>query len=148
MVHRMEDTEDVFQQAAMTMWEKFETFEPGTNFSAWAATIARHKALDLLSLRGRRGLCLSNEVVQELAQHDERSSEYQEARLKALEACRNKLVQADRQLLLECYARGRSIRDAAKMIGRSPQSVYVSLRRIRRALFDCIQRRLAQEART
>lgn len=145
MVHRMEDAEDVFQQAAMTMWEKFETFQSGTSFVAWASQIARYKALDLLSSRGRQKLCLSNEIIQELAQHDESSSGHQEARLKALEACREKLPESDQNLLLQCYAKSKTIRDAAKNIGRSPQSVYVSLMRIRRTLFGCVQRKLAKE---
>lgn len=145
MVHRLEDAEDVFQHAAMTMWEKFDTYQPNTNFAAWAATIARYKALDLLEAHGRAKVCPSTELVQQLARHEEPAAEYREARLGALADCRQRLAKPDQLLLRECYAGSESIAIAAGKMGRSPQSVYVSLRRIRRMLFECIQRKLATE---
>lgn len=145
MVHRLEDAEDVFQHAAMTMWEKFDTYQPNTNFAAWAATIARYKALDLLEAHGRAKVWPSSELVEQLARHEEPTAEYREARLGALADCRERLAKPDQLLLRECYAGSETIAIAAGKMGRSPQSVYVSLRRIRRMLFECIQRKLSTE---
>jgi hypothetical protein len=51
-------------------------------------------------------------------------------------------------LLGECYSETAGVHAAADRRGRSPQSVYNSLRRIRRALFECIARTLAQASRS
>jgi RNA polymerase sigma-70 factor (ECF subfamily) len=45
------------------------------------------------------------------------------------------------------YAPGETGKNLAEQIGRPSNSVYQSLGRIRRTLMECIQRRLAAEAR-
>jgi len=34
------DCEEIFQQTNLLLWQKFDTFTPGTNFKAWAFRIA------------------------------------------------------------------------------------------------------------
>lgn len=145
MVHCLNDAEDVFQQTALTMWEKFDTFQNGTNFVAWASTIARHNALKLMTARGRAGLSLSEEALVMLANQSVSLSSFGDARLEALAKCRRKLSEDDQTLLHECYSGNGSIHDVATRIGRSDSSVYVSLSRIRGRLYHCIQRALSQE---
>jgi RNA polymerase sigma-70 factor (ECF subfamily) len=145
MVHSLQDAEDVFQDAALTMWDNFQTFDPKTNFVAWAAQIARHKALNLLTSSHRRRTCFSPELINELAARQEATHEIQQARLRALEACRGKLRSSDQQLLKHCYGTGEKIRDAAERLGRPAGSVYDSLMRIRRTLIECVRRALASE---
>src|SRR5215212_8521225 len=48
MVRSPSDADDLFQQTAITMWDKFREFEPNTNFFAWASTIARFKVRDFI----------------------------------------------------------------------------------------------------
>jgi hypothetical protein len=48
---------------------------------------------------------------------------------------------------LECYQDAGKVNDVAERRGRLPQSVFDSLRRIRRALYGCIARTLSQESR-
>ena len=55
-----------------------------------------------------------------------------------------KLRERDQDLLETCYGRSIGIRDVARARGRSAQSIHNSLRRIRRALFECVRRSLAQ----
>ena len=54
--------------------------------------------------------------------------------------CMDKLSEADRHLIHLCYAEEQAITQIAEELGRPVQSVYNSLFRIRRTLFDCIQR--------
>jgi RNA polymerase sigma-70 factor (ECF subfamily) len=79
--------------------------------------------------------------------HQEMTGEELEDRRDALARCVEKLRQRDRELLNECYGESSGVTEAADRRGRSPQSVYNSLRRIRRALFECISRTMAQESR-
>ena len=52
--------------------------------------------------------------------------------------------QRDKDLLEACYSRSAGVREVAQASGRSSQSIHNSLRRIRRALFDCVRRSIAQ----
>src|SRR5690606_10579974 len=99
MVHTQQDAEDVFQQAALTMWDNFDKFDPESDFVAWASQIARHKALNFLTSRHRRRICFSAELIREMAALQEPSNDFQEARLLALASCRGKLPEKDQKLL-------------------------------------------------
>lgn len=145
MVHSLPDAEDVFQQAAITMWDKFREFELGSDFYAWACSIARYKSLDYLKAKGRQRLVFSDALLDLVAQHDQWQPEAQQAKLRALANCRNKLSTKDQQLLTICYGGRESIRESAESVGRPVGSVYDSLSRIRRALYACIERTLASE---
>ena len=57
------DVDEVMQETSLVAWRKFSRFERGTNFMAWAATIARFEALDHLRRRGREQLVFSTAVV-------------------------------------------------------------------------------------
>ena len=71
----------------------------------------------------------------------------QAERREALAQCVEKLRERDRELLQECYADASDVNSAADRRKRSSQSVYNSLRRIRRSLYECIVRTLAQKSR-
>ena len=68
-----------------------------------------------------------------------------EHRRAALATCLKKLRQGDQELVDACYERSARIPEIADKWGRSTQSIHNSLRRIRRTLFDCVSRSLAQE---
>jgi len=145
MVHSLQDAEDVFQQSVITMWNKFDQFEPGSNFLAWAYSIARFKALNLIKSKRRAKVYFSEDLIDQLVQQEIDPTEVRDARLRALATCRQKLSSGDQALLALCYGESGTIRDAAERIGRPVGSVYDSLSRIRRALYLCIERTLARE---
>ncbi|MCC7083961.1 MAG: sigma-70 family RNA polymerase sigma factor [Pirellulales bacterium] len=145
MVQSLADAEDVFQQTTMVLWNKFDEFQPGTEFGAWASRVARFRALNFIRSKRRERVLFSEDLVVQLAETRFDSAEMQDARLRALASCREKLSQADQMLLSVCYGGGTTIREAAKLIGRPVGAVYDSLSRIRGALYDCIERTLAKE---
>src|SRR5690606_27673315 len=145
MVRNLPDAEDVFQQTSITLWDKFSEFTPGTNFGAWAKAVARNKSLAFLRSQRRERAKFSDEVLDQLAERDLWSPEALEERLTALARCRQKLSRMDQVLLSKCYGVASTIREVADQLGRPVDSVYSSLSRIRRALYDCIQRSLATE---
>ena len=55
-----------------------------------------------------------------------------------------RLAQNDRRMVTLCYAEGVPVPEVADAMGRSPESIYHSLRRIRNWLLDCIHRELKQ----
>lgn len=145
-VHHVADAKDIFQQTAIVLWEKFAQFEPGSNFLAWAKTVAGNKTLAFLRDRRRSRMRFSEAFVEQLAERPLWSSEATERKLHALSECTQKLGANDQVLLRECYGQAASkIQSAAAKLGRTAESVYVSLSRIRRNLADCIQRSIAME---
>lgn len=146
LVHNASDADDLFQATATILWEKFDTFEIGTDFTAWALKIASLVYRNFARSQRRSRIFLSEEAVTNLTRAAELNTEAgSAARTDALNACLSKLSGADRRLLEMCYAEQRKIRDVADLEGRTDQSVYSAIARIRRALAHCIGRRIAAE---
>ena len=62
-----------------------------------------------------------------------------EPHLDALDECRRKLPDQDRQLIAARYRAGATVEAIADKTGQSVHSVYRALRRIHQWLFECIQ---------
>src|ERR1022692_4743944 len=46
LVPRWSDAEEIVQQCSVILWKKFDHFQSGTNFFAWACQIARLEVKD------------------------------------------------------------------------------------------------------
>jgi len=139
------DAEDLFQETCIVLWQKFDEFSRGTNFLAWALRIADYKVMNFQQKQARRVAftdSLRDALMVEVAN---REAEATAAGLKALSRCMERLTQNDRRMVTLCYAEDESVRQLADAMGRSPQSVHHSLRRIRNRLLECIHRELRQE---
>lgn len=145
-VHHSADAEDLFQQTTVVLWEKFAQFESGSHFLAWAKAIARNKVLTFLRDHRRSRARFSEVLLEQLAERPLWTPELHDRKLNALAACRQKLSVSDQRLVRECYGAAiDTIQEVAARLGRSADSLYVSLSRIRRSLADCIQRSMARE---
>jgi RNA polymerase sigma-70 factor (ECF subfamily) len=144
MVRNTADADDIFQQTAITIWEKFSDFEPGTDFFSWACAIARFKFRDFVKRKARQKVYFSDEIIDKLMA-EQCDLGLDEARMLALAQCRQKLPRGEQELLTLCYRSGGKVADVAKREGCSTGTVYLHLRRIRRALLHCIERSVAQE---
>ena len=148
LVRDLNDADDLFQQTALILWRKFAEFDRQRSFFAWACGIARLEVANFLRNRGRQRLYFSDSLNLLLIEAQaEMTDEELEDRRVVLARCVEKLRQRDRELLHECYGDSSDVHEAAGRRGRSPQSVYNSLRRIRRALFECVARMTARESR-
>ena len=146
LVRDLNDADDLFQQTTLVLWKKFGDFDRERSFFAWACGIARLEVANFLRSRGRQKLYFSDDLNLLLIEaQEEMSNNELEDRRDALASCVEKLRQPDRDLLAECYGDTTGVNEAAGRRGRSSQSVYNSLRRIRRALFECVARVLGQE---
>ena len=66
LVHNHDDAEDLLQETAGILWEKFDEFIEGSSFAAWAMGIARNRALDLMKLRRRSRPYFEDSVYEKL----------------------------------------------------------------------------------
>lgn len=146
-IHDPIEAEEVLQNVNVIIWKKCSQFQFGTNFLAWAATIANYEVMKYRSRRTRDRLVFSDEFLATVADEAVERSDELERRRGALRECIQKLRSRDRELIEMRYAPGETGKNLAEQIGRPSNSVYQSLGRIRRTLMECIQRRLAAEAR-
>jgi RNA polymerase sigma-70 factor, ECF subfamily len=140
------DAEDVLQRASVTMWQRFDTFEPGTDFLAWASTVAFYESRNFQRVANRSRLYFSDSLLNTLA--DERLADLSqhERRLDALDQCLKLLDEPRQQLVQAAYFGEGSMAVLAERLGRAPQTLYNKLTLIRRMLAECVQRRLLEGA--
>lgn len=146
LVGNREDAADLFQSTSLTLWQRFDTFEPGSNFYAWACTTAHFLTRNFLKRKRLHCDCFNDQLLDNLAEtHGEMEDHIDQPYLLALQECRNRLGVADRELLDSVYVEELSAAQVAGRTGRSRQSVCNSLSRIRRQLLTCIEKQMAQE---
>jgi RNA polymerase sigma-70 factor (ECF subfamily) len=148
MLLNFNDAEDVFQESCIVLWQKFDEFRPQTNFAAWAMRIAQHKVMHFQRTRARQAGLWRPDLQEALltAIADGEAARPDDA-LAALSGCMGQLPDGDRQLVQLCYGDGVPVRQMAADLGRSPQSIHNSLRRIRTTLLECVERTMKQEGR-
>ena len=138
--------EEILQETNVVIWSKFDRFQLGTNFIAWSFQIANFEVLKFRDRRRSNKLVFSDDVLASLATESEEQQDDLDLRRSALRECMKKLRPKDRELIQTRYAPGNSGRDVAENLGRPSNSVYQSIGRIRKTLFECITRQLATEA--
>jgi len=138
------DAEEAFQETSRVAWEKFEEFEPGTNFVGWVCRIARYKVLSGLAAKKRSRLKFSDSF-RDLIAEEVKSQEEESNRRIALQGCLRKLSARDRDLVDRRYRSGATTRSVSEEVGRSLSAVYKALNRIHETLFECIRRTIAAE---
>jgi len=140
------DADDIMQEAAIVLWEKFGEFREGTEFRAWAFGVARFKVLSWRRDKGRDRLSLSEDVVELLAEETTRDEHRLDRQRAALETCAEKLAPEHRDLVLAAYQPDARIQEVAASSGRTVAGFYQWLHRMRRLLLECVQRELGKEA--
>ncbi|MBI1372351.1 MAG: sigma-70 family RNA polymerase sigma factor [Phycisphaera sp.] len=131
-------TADIVQEANVVMWEKRDDFTPGTEFRAWAFTIARWQAMAHFKRVKRQRMVFSDDVIRKLEQTVSETADSVPTALAALQSCLEKLTPHQREILDVRYGNDRSVVDAAAALKRPVQSLYQALYRIRQLLTDCI----------
>lgn len=142
LLPKPEQAEEVLQNTHIEMWVKRDAFTEG-NFLAWACRIAHFKVLEYRSALARDRLIFDDELIDVISADAEQYQAGGDERSHALEDCLDVLPSAQRDLLHKRYAGGYSVLELASQVKRPAGSLRVTLFRIRKALLDCIQRKLA-----
>jgi RNA polymerase sigma-70 factor, ECF subfamily len=144
------DADDVLQEASLVMWDKFDEHTPPDDFAAWGCRIAYFKVLDFYKKCQRSRVKFSQAMLERVAETAiEHAGVLQlDARREALSGCIEKLSARDRDLLARRFTAGATTKSTSEEVGRSVEAVYKALARVRQALFECVQRALAQESRS
>ncbi len=136
-----EDTNDVLQEVCISISRKFGEYDRTRPFLPWACRFAYFKVLKFLEQeRPRRMIRLPAEVLELLAVARDEEEPILAERLVALEKCLGKLTDRDRGMIVARYVDRTAIDDIAKSFSQSRRTMFRNLERIRRLLFDCIDR--------
>jgi RNA polymerase sigma-70 factor, ECF subfamily len=146
LVPTWDDAEEVIQQACVVLWRKYGDFEQGTDFLKWACTVAGYEVLKYQRSKARDRHQFSEALLAVLVEEGTEESAERDRERAALEDCIERLPPRQRELIRRCYGGGTTIKQVAESLGRSATGVYKALNRIRQALLECIEQRLAQEA--
>jgi RNA polymerase sigma-70 factor, ECF subfamily len=147
LIPNWHDAEEVLGNTTVVLWNSFGDFRPGTAFHAWACRVAFNQVLTFRKRKKRGPLLLSDHTIEALARETDELSGVLDDQLQALAHCVGKLTPRQREILNSCYQGKSSIGEAAQRMGRPAGTIYKSLSRIRRLLFECIQGQLATEGR-
>jgi RNA polymerase sigma-70 factor (ECF subfamily) len=138
------DALDVLQQTCLVICEKFDEFDPESDFVAWARQIAWWQVRAVRQKFARSKLLFGDDVLELIAGTAGAGYSEQDCRLDALSRCLERLLPRDRELVLARYERGGDVEQAARRSGRSLPAAYKALTRIRRLLFDCVADQLEE----
>lgn len=145
LVFSRADADDVLQETALVLWEKFDQFEPGTRFDRWAFRIAHFQVMYHRQKKARERLRFSDSLVEQLADDMLADGEVLEETQHALAQCLAKLPTADHDLIRQRYRGDTTNRDLARGFGRSESSISRALNRIYMKLLLCIEGTLARD---
>jgi len=139
LVPNVTDAEDIVQQTALALWEKFDAYDPGQPFTPWACRFALNKARQWIERRQRWQALLDHGLAEELAQRRQELQPELERRLRHLEGCLGRLPAEQRSLVEAYYYERADVESLARRSGRSVAATYKMLQRVRHTLQFCIE---------
>ena len=139
-----QDAEEIIQDTLVVLWRKFDEFDRGTSFFAWAARVAQFEVLNYRRKNRQRVMLLDDEILEAVASTALEHMDDMELHRSELENCLKKLPERDRELLRLRYREGGDIHAAAEAMHRTSGHVQRMLRKIRSALLRCIHMRLSE----
>ncbi len=141
-----EQAREVLQRTNLVLCRKADNFEPGTNFKAWAMTVANYEVMAYRKTQVRERLVFTDEVFAMIGPEDDGRFSVQSDRLIHLSHCLQGMSSKNRELLDWRYQGERTLDKIAKDIGSTIGAVKAKLHRLRRQLLGCIQNRMKKEA--
>jgi RNA polymerase sigma-70 factor (ECF subfamily) len=139
LVPNVADAEDIVQQTALVLWEKFAAYDPSQPFTPWACRFALNKTRQWIERRQRWQALLAGGLAEELAQRREELRPELDSRLRHLEGCLGKLPVGQFTLIEGYYYRRDTMEKLATDSGRTVAATYKMLQRVRLALQACIE---------
>ena len=126
IVHNKTDAEDIMQETAIVLWDKFDEYRPGTNFGAWAINIANKKALEFMRKNKKSKLFFEEGFYESITHHACEDLTDDADRMEALQHCLDKVAGNGKKLLMMRYKKTIPVKRIAQMTGRSVNGLYQS----------------------
>lgn len=144
-IGRSDLIDDIVQDVASIVTEKYHTYDPHQPFTNWAIGIAKNRVAKSIRSRVRDRHVFSSEMISELADLVAQAQPQAQARKSALRQCLQTLQGRTLRIIEMRYQWGRQVTQIAEELGMSRVAVSAVLMRGRKSLGDCIESRLQQQ---
>ena len=141
-------TRDLLQDVNITLWQRRDSFELGTNFKAWAFQTIRYHILNHRRRLVSQGwLVFDDDLIERMSPEFEMEPDGLEERHLALRKCLLRLRPKDRELLYHRYGTSSPLQEFADRTHRSAGTLKAILYSLRAALRQCIDREMQSSSR-
>ena len=143
------DVDDVAQRSFVTVYQKLDTYQLGTDFGAWLFTVARFQ-LKTETTRLRRVADYHTRYGMDLLAREQElradePPEQQLERLEHLRTCMDNMADHTRQFLTWRYDDCIQLDEMSERSGRSVTAIKKLLWKLRRQLHGCVKSRMIAE---
>jgi RNA polymerase sigma-70 factor, ECF subfamily len=138
--------EDVLQETNLAATERLAETAAIGDFTAWLFGVARHQVQTHRRRLGRERLRFNDDLLELLADEVPAATAELNVRQQALRGCLADLPSEQRELILRRYEPNASVQRLAAELQRTVGVISQTLYRIRLALLQCIQGKLAAES--
>lgn len=146
-VRNFNDANDIMQEVAMVMWQKFDTLESqNEGFLGWGIVIARNQLYRYFTRARKTRLVFDETLLNEIENQCAEKLKTCPDHIYALQRCLSGLNESHRQLLMMKFGQQQTIAAIAEKVKRSSSAVYKMISRIHTALQRCIGHVLAEES--
>lgn len=146
MVFNPDDARDTLQDVNIVLYRKKDSYTHGTNFKAWAFTIARFECLSYLSrYKKTQWATLDTGLLETIADKAEDTAEDSEPWLAALRQCMQSLTPDAKKVIHSRYQAKIPLEVSAENEQTTVGALKQKLFRARNQLRECIIKRLSRE---
>ena len=144
MVASPADADDIVQDVASVMWKKFDEYQPGTDFSAWAVTIAKYKLFHHFRDNAAQKRKFSQKGIEIIETIEAQEAKKEDDRIDALRNCLSKLKQPDREILSLRYEEGQTLKSLSGRLDLNINTLYSKLSKLHNILLNCVKRSMTE----
>jgi RNA polymerase sigma-70 factor, ECF subfamily len=145
LVGNSSDADDIMQDTAALMWQKYHQSEEIGDFSALGMRIAHLKVLEFRKRQYKNKIKFNNELFENILGGAVTAEEKLDERFEALKKCLSKLDETSRKLVQAQHQKGQTIKDIAASIKMSQHVAYKRIGKLHDQLLQCVNRTLKQE---
>jgi RNA polymerase sigma-70 factor, ECF subfamily len=145
LVPNLNDAEDIYQETLSIMWNKFNTFQMGTDFVAWAITIAKYRILKFRRDFQKSKMQFNSQVHEILETAASTKTNSLGDHLEVLQKCLRQLSEKETAMLQLRYEDDMSFQKMSLRIGKTSPSIHRILVLIHSKLALCVRRTLRLE---
>ena len=134
--------DDLGQEVFVTAFEKRDTLDHSKDLWPWLLSVARNKLREYWRRKRREVGSATLELLiagEQMKRDSESEADSVEERLGALRRCVQKLQPQAKRLVEMIYDEARSCVQAAAMLGQQVGTVRVTMHRIRKVLYSCVE---------
>lgn len=143
-IHHYADAQDVVQEVAKAAVEAIDSYDLDKPFGPWVLGVARFKVIDYLRRNGKDRHVFDNDAINHLAGAYAKQDDQLDNMKAALSDCMQSLSKRERDALNLRYVDDAKPAQVAEELNINAGTARVLLHRIRQALAECVQRKLAE----